>query len=235
MTELLTAAQMRAIEQAAIDAGDVTGVELMERAGEGVVDAIFSEWPVLASAAKVTQRAVILCGPGNNGGDGFVVARLLRVAGWTVEVFFYGDADKLPPDAWVNYERWGEMGLVLPYDKKQFWSSVTPKHNDEHIVLIEALFGMGQDYRPGSALLSLVIDIDEAVTYYQADDERETGAALYCISVDTPVNANSDTGIADGWIASYDLLVTFHANKVGHLRADIEKNVKKTVVVDIGL
>ena len=49
MTELLTAAQMRAIEQTAIASGDVTGLELMERAGQGVVDAIFAEWPELAS------------------------------------------------------------------------------------------------------------------------------------------------------------------------------------------
>ena len=84
MTELLTAAQMRAIEQAAIESGEVTGLELMERAGRGVVEAIFEEWPELA---KTPHRAVILCGPGNNGGDGFVVARLLKEWGWEVEVF----------------------------------------------------------------------------------------------------------------------------------------------------
>ena len=61
MTELLTAAQMRAIEQAAIDSGQVTGLELMERAGRGVVDAIFAEWPDLA---KTSHAAVVLCGPG---------------------------------------------------------------------------------------------------------------------------------------------------------------------------
>ncbi len=71
MAELLTAAQMRAIEQAAIDSGEVTGLELMERAGRGVVEAIFEEWPEFA---QTSHRAVVLCGPGNNGGDGFVVA-----------------------------------------------------------------------------------------------------------------------------------------------------------------
>jgi hydroxyethylthiazole kinase-like uncharacterized protein yjeF len=88
MTELLTAAQMRAIEQAAIESGQVTGLELMERAGRGVVEAILEEWPELATTS---HRAVVLCGPGNNGGDGFVVARLLRDRGWEVEVFLYGD------------------------------------------------------------------------------------------------------------------------------------------------
>lgn len=68
----------------------------MKRAGQGVVDAIFEEWPDLK---KTSHRAVVLCGPGNNGGDGFVVARLLKEWGWEVEVFLYGDADKLPSDA----------------------------------------------------------------------------------------------------------------------------------------
>ncbi|MDP5086431.1 MAG: bifunctional ADP-dependent NAD(P)H-hydrate dehydratase/NAD(P)H-hydrate epimerase, partial [Yoonia sp.] len=123
MTELLTAAQMRAIEHAAIASGAVTGLELMERAGRGVVEAIFAQWPELAPDAglaggqppdprdisaqkKERLRAVVLCGPGNNGGDGFVVARLLKEAGWDVEVFLYGEAERLPPDAKVNYERW---------------------------------------------------------------------------------------------------------------------------------
>ena len=100
MTKLLTAAQMRVIEQAAIESGEVTGLELMERAGQGVVEAIFEEWATLAGAPAASveggaaptasgilprdisgrkmSRAVILCGPWNNGGDGFVVARLLR-------------------------------------------------------------------------------------------------------------------------------------------------------------
>ncbi|WP_333847902.1 NAD(P)H-hydrate epimerase, partial [Phaeobacter italicus] len=136
MTDLLTSAQMRAIEQAAIDSGEVSGLELMERAGQGVVEAIFEEWPELAEPVEAgrgaspsssighsdqsrnqgrppeylekgesLRRAVVLCGPGNNGGDGFVVARLLKERCWEVEVFLYGDPDKLPPDAKANYER----------------------------------------------------------------------------------------------------------------------------------
>ena len=98
MTDLLTAAQMRALEQAAIASGEVTGLDLMERAGAGVVEAILAEWPDLA---LTSHRAVVLCGPGNNGGDGFVVARLLKQRGWEVEVFLHGDPEKLPPDSFA--------------------------------------------------------------------------------------------------------------------------------------
>jgi hypothetical protein len=100
---------MRAIEQAAIASGEVTGLEPMERAGAGVVEAIFEEWPALRATS---HRAVVLCGPGNNGGDGFVVARLLKEWGWEVEVFLYGTPEGMPLDARVNYERWVTMGEV---------------------------------------------------------------------------------------------------------------------------
>ena len=142
MTELLTAAQMRAIEAAAIASGEVTGLELMERAGRGVVEAIFEEWPELQ---QTSHRAVVLCGPGNNGGDGFVVARLLKEWGWEVEVFLYGDPEKLPPDARVNYERWCGMGEVRSlelFDPEQY-SPDLRTGEPTRTWIIDALFGTG--------------------------------------------------------------------------------------------
>ena len=84
---MLTAGQMRSLEADAIDRGRVSGAVLMERAGQGVVEAILAEWPDLADR---TGAAVVLCGPGNNGGDGYVVARVLAGRGWEVEVFALG-------------------------------------------------------------------------------------------------------------------------------------------------
>ena len=135
MAELLTAAQMRAIEQAAIASGEVTGLELMERAGRGVVEAIFEEWPELRATS---HRAVVLCGPGNNGGDGFVVARLLKEPGWEVEVFLYGDAGRVAPDARVNYGRWRGMGGVAPLSPETWERRAFPGRCD---LLVDALFG----------------------------------------------------------------------------------------------
>ena len=133
MTELLTAAQMRALEQAAMAVGAVTGRDLMERAGRGAVDAIFAEWPDLAAAP---HRAVVLCGPGNNGGDGFVVARLLHDWGWQVALYLYGDAEKLPPDARANHDRWRALGPVLPF-------ASAPTAADAADLYVDALFGTG--------------------------------------------------------------------------------------------
>lgn len=217
MTELLTAAQMRAIEQAAIASGEVTGLELMERAGRGVVEAIFEEWPELKATS---HRAVILCGPGNNGGDGFVVARLLKEWGWEVEVYLYGDADKLPPDARVNYERWGELGLLRRFEE----GCADAMRN--HDLLVDALFGNG---------LSRPIDDevwDEIANLYAGDRPRHSAA------IDVPSGLQSDTGVGfEDEMNTFvvDLTVTFHALKYGHSVGVGPDVCGKTIVKDIGL
>ncbi|MCK0170604.1 NAD(P)H-hydrate dehydratase [Aliiroseovarius sp. S1123] len=218
MTELLTAAQMRAIEAAAIESGEVTGLELMERAGRGVVEAIFEEWPELA---KTSHKAVVLCGPGNNGGDGFVVARLLKEWGWEVEVFLYGDAEKLPPDARVNYERWIALGEVLSSQVLAGW---TGRCSD---LVVDALFGTGLtrqlDFDAcdltkfiASHPLGKIVSVD-AISGIEMDSGRElaeNGSAFFCSS---------------------DLVVSFHKEKVGHRLGERTLDVEKVRVVDIGL
>ena len=79
MSELLTSAQMREVEMAAIEAGTVTGLGLMEKAGQGVVEAAIKRFPSFAKGRHICH---VLCGPGNNGGDGYVIARLLAERGW---------------------------------------------------------------------------------------------------------------------------------------------------------
>jgi ADP-dependent NAD(P)H-hydrate dehydratase / NAD(P)H-hydrate epimerase len=217
MTELLTAAQMRAIEQAAIDSGEVTGLELMERAGRGVVEAIFEEWPELA---KTDHKAVVLCGPGNNGGDGFVVARLLKDWGWEVEVFLYGDREKLPPDAKVNCERWLEIGEVQAFAK-------APKDTSAADLFVDALFGTGLD-RP---LKGEVFD-------WVAECVSNPVMAQKTVAVDAPSGLCSDSGRelarnAETILAA--LTVTFHMPKVGQYLAWGPFKSGKVVVADIGL
>lgn len=227
MTELLTAAQMREIEQAAIASGAVTGLELMERAGRGVVDAVFEEWPELAANS---HRAVVLCGPGNNGGDGFVVARLLKEWGWEVEVFLYGDATKLPPDAKANYERWVGMGgidtAVALLEKFRLPSFDA---NEPNIGLfIDACFGIGLR-RP------LAPPISQIAFCLNDRDEPLQG---WIVSIDIPSGLDSDTGNVmgdpDNTIFA-DLTVTFHKAKKGHVLSQGSDVCGKLIVKDIGL
>lgn len=239
MTELLTAAQMRAIEQAAIESGEVTGLELMERAGRGVVEAVFEEWPQLADGP---HRAVVLCGPGNNGGDGFVVARLLKERGWEVEVFLYGDPETLPPDARVNFERWEGMGetYVLNFpelsqdDVDTFTNAAYSVSSTE--LVVDALFGTGLA-RPITGLRSLLELNDLYATFSDMMPVRT-------VAIDLPSGLCSDSGkvicnAADEgmpWTAfQADLTVSFHALKMGHVLEPGPLWCGKPVVKSIGI
>jgi hydroxyethylthiazole kinase-like uncharacterized protein yjeF len=219
MTELLTAAQMRAIEEAAIASGEVTGLELMERAGRGVVEAIFEEWPELARAP---HRALVLCGPGNNGGDGFVVARLLKEWGWEVEVFLYGDPEKLPPDARVNYERWCDLGSVQSWDAYDVEGTI----NNEPDFVVDALFGTG---------LAREMDPVELSGAFDAIKDHLYMRFAHAVAIDMPSGISSESGHALGFCFPTELTVTFHKPKVGHFLSDGPSASSRIRVVDIGL
>ncbi len=230
MTELLTSAQMRAIETAAIESGEVTGLDLMERAGRGVVEAVFEEWPELA---KTSHRAVVLCGPGNNGGDGFVVARLLKDWGWEVEVFLYGDPEKLPPDARTNYERWRELGEVSRLEDERFkrW----PDEDSGVSLILDALFGTGLARGfEGFGNLRKTLN-----WYSEFADIAESDPRV--VAVDSPSGLCADSGRWLGcempiqFSGAANLTVTFHSAKPGHFLAYGAESCGKVVVVDIGL
>src|SRR6056297_2676285 len=203
MREILTAAQMRAIEKVAIESGAVTGLELMERAGRGVVEAMFEEWPDLA---KAPHKAMVLCGPGNNGGDGFVVARLLKDWGWEVEVFFYGEFDKLPPDAKVNFERWRQLGKVAAWNDLTSEGSLDERRND---LVVDALFGTGLTRPMQQDTLRTWHGFVANVTH------NDPATRPKYVAVDVPSGLCADSG-ANFESFPVDMTVTFHRAKVGH-------------------
>ncbi|RFP87559.1 NAD(P)H-hydrate dehydratase [Rhodobacteraceae bacterium 63075] len=241
MAELLTAAQMRAIEMAAIESGEVTGLELMERAGRGVVEAVFEEWPDLA---KAPQKAIVLCGPGNNGGDGFVVARLLVEWGWEVDVYLFGDPAKLPPDARANHDRWCESGPARPYVNEGADAfRLEPDAWGPETLIIDALFGTGLT-RPAEHF-----DAFGRATQMSGwrMDGRSVGGDAYpdarVVAVDMPSGICSDSGryLRSDRQGNYHedirahLTVSFHARKLGHVLADGPAACGKVVVKGIGL
>lgn len=217
MAELLTSAQMRSIEGAAIVSGSVSGLELMERAGAAVVEAIIKEWPDFAPG---NHTASILCGPGNNGGDGFVIARQLQNRGWTVTAHLYGERDKLPPDARANCDRWVAQGLCVPLTDR---STGSVKNLPD--LVVDAIFGTGLT-RPVEGDPGFVLGNLETI---RAD------FGVRCVSVDIPSGICSDSGRWLGCGPKVDLTVSFHAEKLAHRLEHADTYSGKVVVKDIGL
>lgn len=236
---------MRACEQAAIASGRVTGLELMERAGQGVIAAVFEEWPQLSDRSKPepsdairedAPKAVVLCGPGNNGGDGFVVARLLRALGWQVEVFFYGKVEKLPKDARTNFDQWIEHETVYSLgfpevsaeDVERFVEAAYRMSGTA--LIVDALFGIG--------LNRGIAGLSEIFAYN--DIEMSIGDRLMParhVAVDLPSGMRADEPEPYTYLAWFlaDLTVTFHQPKVAHFHDYTARSCGKVVVRDIGI
>ena len=164
--ELLTPEEMGRADRLAIAAG-VPGLELMEAAGRAVADA------AIALVARKGAAIAVLCGPGNNGGDGFVAARLLREQGYRVRVGLLGARERLTGDAAAMADRWGADIEAL-----------TPATLRGADLVIDAMFGAG---------LSRPLDGAAAEV---ADAINASGKPV--LAVDVPSGLDGTTGCADG-------------------------------------
>lgn len=199
-TALLSVAQMTEADRAAIAAG-IPGSILMQNAGEAVAREITRRW---------SSRAVtVLCGPGNNGGDGFVVAVALAQAGWPVRVAALGHRENLHGDARLHAARWS--GSV---------EAVTPAAIDGAALVVDALFGSG---------LSRALD-GEVLATLDAVAQR----ALPLVAVDVPSGVMGDTGASLG-AAPAACTVTFARKKRGHALLPGRELCGDIVVADIGI
>jgi hydroxyethylthiazole kinase-like uncharacterized protein yjeF len=201
MIELLTTAEMAEADRLAIAAG-TSGIDLMENAGRAVADAV----------GRVLQgrRVVIVAGPGNNGGDGLVAARLLAERGYDVRVSFVGDTAALKGDAAVAFERWsGPLEAASP---------VSLADCD---VIVDALFGAGLS-RTVEGLPAAMI-------------RAMNGAPAPVIAVDLPSGVNGNTGAVMGSAAQAAHTVTFFRRKPGHLLLPGRLHCGILEVADIGI
>ncbi|WP_069301638.1 bifunctional ADP-dependent NAD(P)H-hydrate dehydratase/NAD(P)H-hydrate epimerase [Neptunicoccus sediminis] len=207
MEELLSAAQMRHAESEGIASGQVTGLQLMEQAGQGVVDAILERWPEYTAGSR---RVVVICGPGNNGGDGYVIARLLSHLGWEVEVYCDGKPSSKSPDAQRNRARWCEMGPAFALADVSHSRLLEPPRADSPTLLVDAGFGTGLS-RPISAQWAQVFS-------HLSTGELSQGMRI--VAVDLPSGLCSDSGRVLGAALPAELTVTFHRAKMGHYLCD---------------
>ncbi len=199
---LLTTQQMAMADRVAIAAG-TPGIELMERAGRAVAEAV-------ARRAGGGGAVTLFCGPGNNGGDGFVAARLLREQGLEAHVVLPGGADGITGDAAIALERWAG-----PVERL---SAPDATRGD---VFVDALFGAGLT-RPLAGAFA------EAAAFLN-------GAGRPVIAVDMPSGVSGDTGRADGIAVKASETVTFFRLKPGHLLQPGRSLCGPVTVADIGI
>jgi hydroxyethylthiazole kinase-like uncharacterized protein yjeF len=206
---VLTAAEMRALEAEAIQGGRVSGRTLMARAGAGCLAALEAARPDLRDRPG---RAVVLCGPGNNGGDGYVIADGLAARGWTVAVCALGDPARLPPDARHFHDLWAATHPVYGID-------TAAARMEGADLIVDALFGIG---------------LTRPVDGPAAEVLRAVPKGPMRLSVDVPSGRDTETGVALGGLAfPADLVVTFHAEKPVH--AVLRAESIAVSVQDIGL
>ncbi len=198
---LLTCAEMARADTAAI-AGGVPGIELMEAAGRAVADAAIERFP--------RQPVSVLCGPGNNGGDGFVTARHLQNAGWPVRLGLLGERSALKGDAGWAAASWA--GTADPLSCALL---------DGRPLVIDALFGAGLT-RPIIGIAGEMID-------------RINHEGLTTIAVDVPSGLRGDSGEILGSAPVAELTVTFFRAKPGHYSLTGLKHCGALRVADIGI
>jgi len=201
MIELLTNAEMAEADRLTIAAG-MPGIELMENAGRAVADA--------ASRVLQGRRVVVVAGPGNNGGDGFVAARLLAERGHPLRVSFVGERQRLKGDAALAAGRW--RGPV---------EQASPGTIIGQELVIDALFGAGLD-REVAGLPRAMIEAMKA-----------SGAAV--VAIDLPSGVNGTTGAVMGVAVNASQTVTFFRRKIGHLLLPGRLHCGTVQVADIGI
>ena len=203
MIELLTNAQMTEADRLAIAAG-TPGIRLMESAGRAVADVVVRLSP------RGAPTTCVIAGPGNNGGDGFVCARILAGRGYPVRLLLLGDRDRLKGDAAEAARRW--QGPV---------EAAVPAALNGANLIVDALFGAGLD-RPieGPA---------------QAMIEAINAAGVPVVAVDLPSGINGDSGAVMGAAVNANRSVTFFRKKPGHLLLPGRLHCGPVEVADIGI
>src|SRR5882672_10662073 len=198
---VLTVAEMARADALAIARG-IPGLTLMEAAGEAVARDVRRRWP--------RGPVALLCGPGNNGGDGFVAARLLQEAGWPVRLALLGERLGLRGDAAAAAARWPSEVAAL-----------TPAILDGATLAVDALFGAGL----GRALEGMARAVVEAMN----------ARRLPCLAVDLPSGVQGDTGQVLGAAPQATATVTFFRRKPAHLLLPGRVLAGEVVVADIGI
>ena len=203
---------MREVDRQTTARLDISGSQLMEAAGQSVSDAILQFLDSQhGHMARSSVRVSILCGKGNNGGDGFVVARHLKISGIEPQLYIFSDPSKFNGDAGENFQRWRSAGgsTQLVNDENSWVKHRSTITGSD--VIVDALLGTGLRGTVTGLLAKVISDVNE--------DTRNATLARpsLIIAVDMPSGLPSDGEAAEGPVLQAHRTVTFTAPKVGQL------------------
>ncbi|MBI2059013.1 MAG: NAD(P)H-hydrate dehydratase [Nitrospirae bacterium] len=208
--KVVTSEQMRRIDDMAIRKLGIPGLKLMENAGAGVISAVERRWGTVRG-----RKIVVICGKGNNGGDGFVVARLAKSRGARVRVRLLADAPEIRGDALVNLKRWKKAGGAVER------APLTDADLADADFIVDAIFGTGLSQPLADRFASAVDAINVS--------DRPV------VSIDIPSGVNGTTGEIMGCAVRADLTVALGLPKCGHVLFPGAEQTGSVEVVDIGL
>jgi ADP-dependent NAD(P)H-hydrate dehydratase / NAD(P)H-hydrate epimerase len=215
---LVTAAEMRELDRLTIERYGTPGHVLMERAGRGAVEAMLRLFPHVRRKGK---RLLVCAGKGNNGGDGFVMARLLRARGARTEVVLFGRGEELQGDAERNYRAYRRgRGVVHEVTTENELADLASRFEAADAV-IDAIFGTGLTKKVQGVQASAIELINAC------------GAPVF--AVDIPSGLNSDTGQPLGTAVQAEATATFGFAKLGQVLYPGSRHCGELAVVDIGI
>jgi hydroxyethylthiazole kinase-like uncharacterized protein yjeF len=205
----LTASQMRETDRLTTERYGVPSLQLMENAGSAIAEYLWTHYPDLHAAS-----VVILCGKGNNGGDGFVVARRLRERGVAPEVILFAAPSSVAGDAATNLKSWQQqMGQVQVVTDPVQWEMARASVAEADLV-VDALLGTGLKGPVEGLLAQVIEDVNAAVAQSRAHGGSRR---LRVVAVDTPSGLPSDGQDFGGPVICAEATVTLTAPKVGQL------------------
>ncbi len=214
--KILTAAEMQRIDRLTTDRCGIPSLTLMENAAQRVVEFLAEHYAPLDH-----QRITILCGRGNNGGDGLAVARLLRGLGLSPRIVLFADPSKVRGDAAANLDRYKSYWPVSIVQTVEEWEKLKPEIADATLI-VDAMLGTGLSKPLEGLLLKVVQDLNAA------------SAASKVVAVDLPTGLSADSGQLIGECLRAGASVTFTAPKHSHVFPPACEQVGKWVVRGIG-
>jgi ADP-dependent NAD(P)H-hydrate dehydratase / NAD(P)H-hydrate epimerase len=223
--KVLTAAEMREVDRLTTERFGIPSLQLMETAGTRVADACHK---FVGTAATRPAKIAVLCGKGNNGGDGLVAARHLQSLGAQVNVYLFADPRELHGDAATNLQRWTATGnSVISITNEGVWQTAWPEISNANVIL-DAIFGTGFRGAVTGVIAKAISDVNR-----HAKNVTAAWPTLI-LAVDTPSGLPSDGQPAEGPVVYAHKTVTFTAPKPGQLISRDSSAVGVLAVADIG-